>query len=72
MIHELETIVLSHDIKEHNLKKGDIGTVVHCYKNNEVFEVEFVTGGGDTIALLTLTQNDIRPIHNAEILHVRS
>lgn len=71
MIHELDTVVLSHDIKEHNLRKGDIGAVVHCYKNNTFFEVEFVTAGGNTIALLTLTQDDIRPIYNAEILHVR-
>ena len=63
MIHELDTIVLSRDIKEHNLRRGDIGAVVHCYKNNTVFEVEFVTAGGNTIALLTLTQDDIRPIH---------
>lgn len=71
MVHELDTVVLSHDIKEHNLRKGDIGAVVHCYKNNTVFEVEFVTAGGNTIALLTLTQDDIRLIRNAEILHVR-
>ncbi len=66
MIHELDTVVLSHNIKEHNLRKGDIGAVVHCYKNNTVFEVEFVTAGGNTIALLTLTQDDIRPIHTAK------
>lgn len=71
MIHELDTVVLSHDVKEHNLRRGDIGAVVHCYKNNTVFEVEFVTACGNTIDLLTLMQGDIRPIHNAEILHVR-
>lgn len=70
MIHELDTVVLSHDIKEHNLRRGDIGAVVHCYENNTVFEVEFVTAGGNTIALLTLTQDNIRPIRNAEILRV--
>ncbi|BBO17866.1 conserved hypothetical protein [Candidatus Brocadia pituitae] len=40
MIHELDTVVLSHDMKEHNLKKDDIGIVVHCYKNNEVIKYE--------------------------------
>lgn len=25
MLHELDTVVLSRDIKEHNLRKGDIG-----------------------------------------------
>jgi len=35
------------------------------------FEVEFLTAEGKTIALLTLTSADIRPIRRAEILHVR-
>lgn len=71
MIHELDTVVLSHDIKENGLKKGDVGAVVHCYENGTAFEVEFVTAGGETIALLMLTQKDIRPINHKEILHVR-
>ena len=52
-------------------KKGDIGAVVHCYENGQAFEVEFVTSGGETIASLTLTQEDTRPINRREILHVR-
>ena len=41
MIDELDTVVLSHDIDEHGLKKGDIGAVVHCYSDGLAFEVEF-------------------------------
>jgi hypothetical protein len=62
MIHESDTVVLSHDIDEYGLKEGDGGAIVHCYENGAAFEVEFVTSGGETIALLTLTQEDIRPI----------
>ena len=71
MIYELDTIVLASDIEEHGLKRGDIGAVVHCYKDNLAFEVEFVTGEGKTVALLTLTREDIRPMGRKEILHVR-
>ena len=71
MIRELDTVVLSHDIEEHGLKQGDIGAVVHCYSDGAAFEVEFVTAEGKTVALLTLTQADIRPMSNREILHVR-
>lgn len=71
MIHELDTVVLTHDIVEHDLKKGDIGAVVHCYKNGAAFEVEFVTADGKTIALLMLNRKDIRPIAGRELLHVR-
>ena len=71
MIHELDTVVLMHDIHKYNLKQGDIGAVVHCYKEEAVFEVEFVTADGKTIALITLDQADIRPIGRREVLHVR-
>jgi hypothetical protein len=36
------------------------------------FEVEFVSGEGTTLAVLTLPQHDIRPMHAREILHVRA
>jgi len=71
MFQELDTVVLTHDIQEYSLKQSDIGAVVHCYKDSEVFEVEFVTADGRTIALLTLDQADIRPIDRREVLHVR-
>jgi len=71
MIRELETVVLTHDIEAHGLKKGDVGTVVHCYQDGLAFEIEFMTAEGKTIAVLTLTQEDIRPMIRSEILHVR-
>ena len=71
MIHELETVVLTHDIEDEGLKKGDVGAVVHCYEDGEAFEVEFVTAEGKTVAVLTLKEEDIRPMVKSEILHVR-
>jgi hypothetical protein len=71
MIRELDVVVLAHDLEEHGLKQGDLGAVVHCYKDGEAFEVEFVTAEGQTIALLTLTAADVRPMGRREILHVR-
>jgi len=71
MIKELDTIVLTHDIGEYGLEKGDIGAVVHCYANGDAYEVEFVTADGRAIAVLTLNLNDIRLITSKEILHVR-
>ena len=71
MIRELDTVVLAHDIDAYNLKKGDIGAIVHCYENGKMFEVEFVTAEGKTIALLELTEGDFRPVGGKEVLHVR-
>jgi len=71
MIRELDTIVLTRDLEEYGLKQGDIGAVVHTYRDGAAFEVEFVTAEGETVALLTLTQADVRPMSPREILHVR-
>jgi len=71
VIRELDTVVLTHGIEEHGLEKGDIGAAVHCYRDDATFEVEFVTAEGRTIALLTLSRADIRPIGSSEVLHVR-
>ncbi len=71
MIKELDLVVLNHDVADHPLKAGDIGTVVHCYKDNAAFEVEFLTAEGETVALLTLAADEIRPRLSSEILHVR-
>ena len=71
MIKELEAIVLSRDLSEYGLNRGDIGAVVHCYSEGKAYEVEFVTGEGQTIAVVTLEAKDVRPMHANEILHVR-
>ena len=71
MFIELDTVVLAHDLTEYKLSRGDVGTVVHCYAGGKAYEVEFVTGEGKTVAVLTLEKADIRPMQSQEILHVR-
>lgn len=71
MFDELDIVVLTCDIKKYGLKAGDIGTVVHIYKNGKALEVEFVTGSGKTVALLTLNPKNVRSIAGNEFLHVR-
>ena len=71
MFDELDTVVLIKKISKYGLKEGDIGTVVHVYKEEKAVEVEFVTAEGKTIALLTLSIDEIRPMESGEILHVR-
>ena len=60
MIEELDTVVLTHGIEQDGLKQDDIGAVVHCYKNGETFEVEFVNGEGKTVTVLTLREDDLK------------
>jgi hypothetical protein len=68
---ELDSVVLRRAVPEAGLEVGDVGAIVHLHAP-ESFEVEFVSGEGDTIAVLTLPAADLRPIEAREILHVRS
>ncbi len=70
-IQELDTVVLERDLPEHGLRTGDVGAVVHRYADGLAFEVEFVTGGGESVAVATLSSEELRHISAREILHVR-
>ena len=70
-LNELDIVVLASSIPEHGLEPGDVGTVVHVYRDGVAVEVEFVTGEGDTVAVLTLALRDVRLMQRREILHVR-
>lgn len=72
MIRELESLVLSEDIPEHGLKRGDIGTVVLVHRGGEGFEVEFVTLDGETLAVVSLTVSQVRAIRRRELAHARA
>ena len=71
MSQELDAVVLTRDIEDSGLMKGDVGAIVHIYKDSNELEVEFVAAEGRTVALLTLESSDVRPMSRGEILHVR-
>lgn len=71
MIKELDTVVLKRDLSGHGLKRGDVGAVVHRYSTGETLEVEFVTGEGETAAILTLATEEVRLMRSKEVLHAR-
>jgi hypothetical protein len=68
---EHEIVVLVHSFPEHGLQAGDIGTVVDVRGDGAEFEVEFMTGDGRTVGVLTLEAADIRKLDGSEILHAR-
>jgi Domain of unknown function (DUF4926) len=71
MIEELASVVLTTDIPERGLQAGDIGTVVLTHHEGKGYTVEFMTLSGDTVAVVTLPAEQIRPIRTNEIAHVR-
>jgi len=72
MIHELDSVVLTKDIKNLKLARGDIGTVVLVHNGGEGYEVEFMTLDGVTVAVTTLFPSQIRMIHEMEIANART
>lgn len=68
-------VVLLKEIPERRLKKGDIATVVehHPSKSSEDgYTLEVFNAIGDTIAVITVTESDIEPLKESEVLRVRS
>jgi hypothetical protein len=71
LIAEHSLVVLDCDPPHDKLNRGDVGTVVHVYKGGRGYEVEFIDGGGRTVALITVDAGDVRPIEPGELLHAR-
>lgn len=69
---ELERIVLTQDLPEHGLERGDIGTIVLVHQDAKGFEVEFMTLDGETVAVASLYPSQIRSIEPYEIAHART
>ena len=72
MIKELDDVVLTCDVPEHGLSTGDIGTAVLVHRGGAGYEVEFTSLDGNTIAVVTLMANQVRPAQTGEIAHVRA
>ena len=66
-----DTVVLRRPLPEFGLEKGDVGAIVHRHAD-DAFEVEFVSGEGATVAVVTLRAADVRPVSAGDMLHVRS
>ena len=71
MIKEHERVVLTAPVPAEGLETGDVGTVVHIYKDGLAYEVEFITLAGNTAAVVTLEAAQVRPVGKREITHAR-
>ncbi len=73
MIQEHDRVVLKTPVPAKKLEAGDVGTVVHVYRDGQAYEVEFVTLDGRTAAVVTLEADQARPVSvsEREITHAR-
>jgi hypothetical protein len=71
MIKEHDRVVLTVTVPGERLEAGDVGTVVHIYRNGQAYEVEFIALDGHTAAVATLEAFQVRPVSKREITHAR-
>lgn len=71
MINEHDRVVLTTPVPAEALEAGDVGTVVHLYRDGLAYEVEFATLDGQTAAVVTLEASQVRPVGHREITHAR-
>ena len=63
-------LVLTTDLPEYHLQAGDVGNVILVHRHGG-YEVKFATLAGDTVAEVTLSPEQVRPVGHREIAHVR-
>ena len=71
MIKEHDRVVLTKPVASEGLEDGDVGTVVHVYKDHEGYEVEFLTLDGHTAAVATLESSQVRSVTACDITYTR-
>ena len=69
---ELASVVLTEDLPDYDLVAGDVGTIVLVHNGGRGYEVEFVALNGQTLAVVSLHADQVRPIGAREIAHARS
>ena len=71
MINELDTVVLTEDLPEHGLKRGDLETVVLIHVAGG-YEVEFMTLDDQTLTVVSLVPHQVRPVGRGEMAQARA
>jgi len=68
-------VALKQDLPEHNLRAGDVATVVeeHVGRPDQEtgYSLEVFNAVGETITVITVRESQIEPLNGNEVLHVR-
>jgi hypothetical protein len=77
MIAEHDRAVLTRDVPEEGLVAGDVGTVVHLHTSPGAaaptgYMLEFFTLDGETLAIVSVEADAVRPVSEREVSHARA
>jgi hypothetical protein len=69
-------VVLSTDVPEHGLRRGDLATIVEFHPGvpgqEPGYSLEVFNAVGDTVAVITLGESEIESLRENEILCART
>ena len=71
MIREFEQAVLTVDLPDEGLVAGDVGTVVDITTNGKAATLEFLNFAGQTVAVVLVGMDQVRPVSANEVMHAR-
>lgn len=63
----LDVVALTQDVPEHNLKRGEVGTVVEILSNGKAYEVEFSNAYGQMSKCLSFLSSQLRVLPHEQI-----
>ena len=63
-INLLDVVALTEDVPEHNLKRGEVGTVVEILSDGDAFEVEFSDDNGQMYKCLSFLASQLQVVLN--------
>jgi len=71
MIKEYQRVALLVDLPRHGLQAGDIGVVVMIHGDNAGYELEIFSADGQTLDVVSVMAEQVRPVRRRDVLHVR-
>ena len=71
MFKEHDILILTNDVPEHDLKAGDVGTMVAVLGGGAAFLIEFMTLDGHTVAVVELQPSQVRAVTDRDVDHAR-
>ena len=76
MIEELKEAVLLRDVPDNGLRAGDVGVVVEVFPGRSGiapgYIIEFMTLTGETVAVIDVPAEAVRPVTKGDMPQVRS
>ena len=68
---DCDHVALLADFPSHVLLAGEVGIVVHVYRDRQTYEVEFVRYDGSSSGTVTLASDQLLPVGPGDMAHVR-